>query len=198
MERHNQSLWHLGQNIEPGDFFVYSICDNTIRMTGTCYTIQLDFHTQLISPSGPTWVVQAEIDSVDKTSHHIFLVDSDTFDIVTDNTGIRHARSVEKTLFYLADFATSTNPKPLDVGTVWGNIPSLLPHTELISMAEDTATISNGTMPVFVLEYWIFESSIITISPKLGLPISAIIYDPYATLDNPSPVFTLQLLEYGA
>ena len=118
-------MWYVGKGIIPGDYFVYHVCDYNNRYfdVKTCYQIRLDFYLQLQSHHKDNiWVVQAEIliDGKDKEDDdaifHIFLIDSDTMQIKTDQLGSRYANSIKQTIFYLHSFAPESSPKRLDVG----------------------------------------------------------------------------------
>ena len=211
VERHEAALWHVGKAITPGDFFVYRICDGAVH-PHMCYTMRLDFYANLLSSSGNMWIVQAEIHHGDDTEHHIFLVDSETFRITTDHAGHSYARSVEDTIFYLTKFAPPNDPKRLNIGDVWGQISPSLHNAELTVTAHDEIIITNKTsdtvydqhqivnmttLDVAILEYWVFETSVMAVSPDLGLPVYALAYKPYVILDDPPMAFTLELLDYS-
>ncbi len=202
LEEHDRQTWHVGEDLVPGDYFVYDVCDAVhFRDGGSCYAIRLDFYAELLSPAGDTWVVQAEItdgSSSHDTTHHIFLIDSDTMRISTDHAGSAHARSVENTVFYLSQFAPSYGEKNIGVGSVWGEVPSSLGSSELHVASHDTAHVGDDILDVSILEYWVFRSSSFAVSESLGLPVSASVYDPRATLDDPSLAFAFTLSEFSS
>ena len=199
LEEYDRQTWYLGEDLVPGDYFVYDVCDAVHFRDGSCYAIRLDFYAELLSPAGDTWVVQAEItDGGHNTAHHIFLIDSDTMRIRTDHVGSAHARSVENTIFYLSQFAPPYGQKSLGVGSVWGEVPSSLGAAELHVASHDTAHVGDDILDVSILEYWVFRSSVFAVSESLGFPVSASVYDPRATLDDPSLAFAFTLSEFSS
>ncbi len=199
LEEHDRQTWHMGEDLVPGDYFVYDVCDAVQFRDGSCYTIRLDFYAELLSPAGDTWVVQAEItDGGHDTAHHIFLIDSDTMEIRTDHAGSAHARSVEGTVFYLSQFAPPYGQRNLGVGSVWGEVPSSLGAAELHVASHDTVHVGDDILDVSVLEYWVFRPSAFAVSESLGLPVSASAYNPRATLDDPSLAFAFTLSEFSS
>lgn len=201
IERHDADMWHLGKGISPGDFFFYNVCDASLHpQVSKCYTVRLDFYAELLSPAGEKWVVQAEItDSEHILHHHIFLVDSDTFDITTGHQGIEYAASVNDTIFYLAQFASKHDSKQIRMGQAWGDVPTTLNHAELTVTTEDTIHLADGnTVDVAILEYWVFESSTFVVAGEIGLPVSATVYHPYARFNNPALDFAFELIDSSA
>ena len=200
LEEYDRQMWYLGEDLVPGDYFVYDVCDAVHFRDGSCYAIRLDFYAELLSPAGDTWVVQAEITdgSSHDTTYHIFLIDSDTMEIRTDHAGSAHARSVENTVFYLSQFASPYSEKNIGVGSVWGEVPSSLGAAELHVASHDTAHVGDDILDVSILEYWVFRSSVFAVSESLGFPVSASVYDPRATLDDPSLAFAFTLSEFSS
>lgn len=197
---HDAQVWHLGKGIVPGDYFVYAVCDISVHpSTDECYTVRLDFVAELMSATGQTWVVQAEItDSAHALHNHIFLVDSETFRIDTGHRGTGYADSVEDTVFYLARFASAHDPKQFEIGTVWGDVPTTLNGAELVVASEDEVYITGaGAVRVAVLEYWAFGTSTFAVSESMGLPVSATVYGPYVASGVPRLDFTFELTDFS-
>lgn len=192
---HNK--WHVGKNISHGDFVVYVICDSQSHHGRQgCYTIRMDFYVLMQSENRDVWVVQAEIQTDDSTMNHVFVMDSMTMRIQTiSHDATAYARSVQDTVLFVAGLATELYPKPLSVGQVWGDISSIDPDASLILQSQDTVTIQDTDVDVFVLQYTLFETTYFMINPDIPFPIHGVFYDPYWPIAEPPVRFTFEMIE---
>ncbi len=190
-------MWHAGKSIIPGDFFTYHVCDSQ-SVVHECYQIRMDFYAELFSENRSYWIVQAEVTVDNAVAHYIFLLDSDTMKVHTF-AGRDVARSIEETIFYLAQFASPHSPKHLKIGAVWGDVSSsLYSGDKLVVSFEDNIELQNGnTLDVSAIQYGIFEQSTFMISQDVAFPITAIAYNPFWNTDDPPVMFTFELLDYA-
>lgn len=191
--------WYAGKGISHGDSFEYFVCDwSTVQEERHgCYHIIMTFYAQLESYNGIRWVVQAETTSPQYNIHHIFLIDPETLQIETNHAAYGLARSVENTIFYLVQFASVHLPKNLQVGSVWGTVPSPIDiGSEMIITTQDVIDTDTYTFDVFLVQYGLFESSVFVVSPEMPFPISAVAYDPSYITSDPPIMFSFELLEY--
>ena len=193
-------MWHIGDQITPGDSVIYEICDYrhpTPHDVG-CYQIQMDFHVKLASMNKSVWIVQAAITKNNLTQNHIFLIDSDMLKITTDYTGGYYADSIKETVLYLAKYASGWAPKYLHVGERWGIIESSFGYNiGLVVSYKDIIEIANGEiLDVYTIQYRLWDPSTFTISKDLPFPITAIVYSPYQQTSEPVLAFTFELLDY--
>ena len=190
----NRNSWYTGLNLSTSDSFQYNICDYTNHFKEPCFVLQLDFVANLLSQNKTIWIVQA----MTQNTSHIFLIDSESFDIDTIHDGQDTAESIHDTLFYFTQFANKQTPKQLRIGEIWGTIPtSINLRSDLVIVSQDSFGENDHTLDVFLLEYGLFESSIFMISREMPFPVAAVIYDPYSISSSPPMIFSFELLDFS-
>ena len=189
-----QNSWHAGKNLQPGDYFLYAICDYSIMMQDECYTVRLDFALLLESGARDVWVVQAELYGGDHAARHVFAVDVASLEISTiDFDAEARADSVRDTVFFMSRFAP---PQQLAVGSSWGPYPSVDPGAELVVASRSYYDLPDlGDVEVYLAQNTLFETSTFAIHRDVSFPVHGIVYDPYWTLPNPGVEFVFELLE---
>lgn len=179
--------WHAGAGLSAGDSFTYSVCEDA------CYEVSLDFHAVLISEGRPVWVVQA---SVSGGGQHILLMDVATMDVRPASYDYGLSDSLSRTLLYVSEFATPHGPKSLEPGTVWGPVGSPIPGTQLAVMYRDRVLAGGTWHEAALLQYTVFETSTVAVSPGLPFPVSAVVYGPLQTVPDPPVSFAFELSGY--
>ncbi|QLH07099.1 hypothetical protein [Nitrosopumilus ureiphilus] len=196
-----QKEWYVGSNLNPGDSFVYRVCDDKTftksMFAEKCYAIQLDFYDIFDGPNGKTWIAQSFVSYDDFTKPGIFQIDADTFEITTDNSNLEFAQSVENTLFNIGKFANSNFPKILQVGQSWGTVPSYLTvDSDMMVLNEDVTEIGQEPFEVFAVGYDIKERSTYSISKQFPFPLWGQVYSSTVIYPEPDFLFSFELLEY--
>ena len=157
----NRNSWYTGLNLSTGDSFQYNICDYTNHFKEPCFVLQLDFVANLLSQNKTIWIVQA----MTQNTSHIFLIDSENYDIDTIHDGRDTAESIHDYTILFYRICKQTNTKQLRIGEIWGTIPtSINLRSDLVIVSQDSFEKNDHTIDVFLLEYGLFESSIFMIS----------------------------------
>ena len=178
--------WHAGTGLSVGDSFTYSICEKN------CYEVSLDFRAKLVSDGRPVWVIQAQVSD----RQHILLLDPATMDIKPATYDFGLSGSLARTLLYVSEFAPPHTPKSLEPGTAWGSISGPVQGTQLAVMARDSVQTGEMIHNVALLQYTIFETSTVTISPDLPFPVSAVVYG-IQTVPDPPLAFAFEIQGYS-
>jgi len=193
-----QKSWYAGKNLQAGDFFTYGICDGTAVARTDCYTVRMDFYALMESGNRNIWMVQAEIHDGDQTTPHILAVDASSLDIKTiDFVAEPYADSIERTVFFIGEFASEHSPGQLSIGSTWGELASLDPNSELTVMSRGYYSIPAGKddIDVYLVQHTLFDTSSFAIHRDIPLPVSGILYDPYWPLPEPRVLFVFELVD---
>ena len=181
--------WHAGAGLSAGDSFTYSVCEKD------CYEVSLDFVAELASDGRSAWVVQARVSG---GGQHILLLDSATMDLRPAAYDFGLSGSLSRTLLYISEFAPPHRPKGLEPGTAWGHVPgSPVQGTQLAVMSRDTVEAGGARHEAALLQYTIFETSTVAVSPDFPFPVSAVVYGPFQTVPDPPVAFAFQLQGYS-
>ena len=181
-----EETWHAGTGLSVGDSFTYSICEKT------CYEVSLDFRAKLVSDGRPVWVVQAQVSD----RQHVLLLDPATMDIAPATYDFGLSGSLSRTLLYVSEFAPPHAPKSLEPGAAWGSVHGPVPGTQLAVMARDWIQAGGTMHNVALLQYTVFETSTVAISPDLPFPVSAAVYG-IQTAPDPPIAFAFELEGYS-
>ena len=179
--------WHAGAGLSAGDSFTYSVCEDE------CYEVSLDFHAVLMSEGRPVWVVQAEVSG---GRQHILLMDAATMGVRPAAYDYGLSGSLSRTLLHVSEFAPPHDPKPLEPGSAWGPVGSPIPGTQLAVMSRDAVLAGGAWHEAALLQYTIFETSTMAVSPDLPFPVSAVVYGPLQTVPDPPVSFAFELSGY--
>mgnify|MGYP006417443289 CR=1 FL=1 len=196
-EKHQKSLWDVGDNLDEGDYFSYRICDGTIPETfisSHCYNIQLTFVSLLESSNGSVWIVQGILTTSTEERFLILHIDPDTFEVDSDVMNLDLAESLEKTIFSLASYKN----KSLKIGNVWDSIDSYFTNDVSLEIKKsESVQFSFGVVETFVLGYDVVTSSSHFINSDFPFPLLATIYSPNIIFPEPLELYSYEILEYG-
>lgn len=178
--------WHAGAGLSEGDSFSYSVCERG------CYEVLLEFHALLVSGNRPVWVVQASAGG----ERHILLLDPVSMELRPASYDGGLSGSLSRTLLHIAQFAPPHAPKPLEPGSVWGEIPgSPVRGTQLAVASRGTVEAAGRPHEASLLQYTVFETSTVAVSAGLPFPVSALVYGPQ-TVPDPPVSFAFELTGY--
>lgn len=199
--KQKQKQWRIGDNLNSGDSYTYQICDDKTfthsNFNEKCYFIQLDFYDLLNGPIGKTWIVQSLVYTDNITISGIFQINPNTFEITASNqSNAKFAQSIQNTLFEISNFANPATPKLLQVGQIWGNIPSYLNDSDIIVIHEDTIQINEELIDIFSVGYTVKNTSVYFISKQLPFPVWAKVYSPTIIFPEPDLLFSVELIQY--
>ena len=143
-------------------------------------------------------MVQAEIHDGEQTIPHILAVDTSSLDIKTiDFAAQQYADSIERTVFFIREFASAHSPGQLSIGSTWGRIASLDPDAEMTVMSRDYYSFptSRDDIDVYLVQHTLFDTSSFVIHQDIPLPLSGILYDPYWPLPESRILFVFELVD---
>lgn len=196
-EKHQKSLWKLGESLNEGDSFTYRICDGTVPETfisSHCYTIDLTFVSLLESWNGSSWIVQGILNTDTEERFLILQIDPVTFKVTTDKLNIDLANSLEKTIFSLSEH----EKKSLKVGTVWDSLDSYFTnYTSLEIKKNESTRLSFGVVEISVLGYDVIKESHYFINDEFPFPVFAMLYSPNIIFPEPLELYNYELMQYS-
>ena len=200
--KHKQKEWYVGSNLNSGDSFTYRICDDKTftksNFSEKCYSIQLDFYGLFDVANGKTWVVQSLIFTDEFTKPGIFQINAVTFEITTDYSNLEFSQSIENTLFNIKEFASTNNPKTLQIGKTWGTVPSYLTlDSDVIVLNESITKIGQEEFKVFEVGYNVKKQSSYSISKHFPFPLWGHVYSSTVIYPEPDFLFSFELLKYN-
>ncbi|TBR20660.1 MAG: hypothetical protein EPO63_09495 [Candidatus Nitrosotenuis sp.] len=199
--KEKQPMWHFGEGLKSGDSFEYSICDYLLAIPISpdhCYTITLQAVALLPTPQGNMWVISAHVDHHIRKADFILLVSDSSFKITTDGISIPYADSLERTLEWAMNFASTHRPQPLVIGRSWGVVASdTVPETELDVMQVDSIQMGEKIIPTYKIGYSLIKDSFLQIKDGFPIPIKAVIYKPTSAFKEVPLAATFELLNYS-
>jgi hypothetical protein len=164
-----------------------------------CYVVTMEFLQLLPTPSGKTWVVATHVDHNVRATDMIFQINADSFKTTTDGTSIPYAHSIERTLWWVNNFASRFKPQELTIGKSWGVIASDSDSpTELMIEQVDAVQIGNQIYHTYKLGYLLAQESIVQISDEFPFPLQAIVYKPLSSHQNAPLEFTVDLISHSS
>jgi hypothetical protein len=180
--------WNLGQDLWGGQSYNYHICDPTLLISDSyCYDIDLKFIDSLRSHNNLMWIVQATINHDGKENYAIFQINANTFEIKTDVSSQPYADSVEKTLFWIQEYASEHDSKMLKTGKSWGDVSQFLtPDTNLMVKGHSDFSFDNNNSFYDVG----FSRANLVISQDYPFPVDAQVKRP-APLEKDAFSFTI-------
>ncbi|MEM3143219.1 MAG: hypothetical protein QXW91_01120 [Candidatus Nitrosotenuis sp.] len=200
LQRKSQLVWSLGEGLQPGDVFVYRICDAYLRIPESpdpCYVVQMHFLNLLDGIEGKTWIVSAHVDHKIRQLDMIFHIVADSFSIRTDRQSIQYAQSIERTLQWIGKYASKHEPQSLRIGSIWGIVPSDSPTSnDLIVSQIDSIKIQNTRYDTYKVTYLLIKESFLQIKDEFPFPITAHAYKPVSTHQNVPLAFSFELVSY--
>lgn len=197
MDNQNNVSWSVGDNLNEGDYFHYTICNDELMSQIIwpyhCYDVKLTFISILESYKGNTWLVQGYLIVNENVSPMILFVNPYTFEVSTDPLNVNLGESLENTIFSLSKYGE----KSLSIGTVWDSIDSYFTNKINLEIKSKTIlSIQNNTIPVSVLSYDIIKPSVTHISTDYPFPLFSEIYSPQIIFPEPKELLYYKLVEY--
>ena len=184
----NQDNWSLGLDLLGGDSYNYHICDPSLLVSESfCYDIELTFLDTLRTHDRSVWIVQATIIHDGNLDYAIFHIDEDSFDVQTDVFSKPYGDSVEKTLFWMQQYAPTRESKPLKVGSSWGDVSEFLTPDENLMVKSISDFSFNGMGGLYDVG---FSRANFVISQNHPFPFDAQVQRP-APLEKQAFSFTI-------
>ncbi len=192
--------WHLGENLAPMDSFTYQICTDHVipSISSPCVVVKLEFIDRLYEWKGAVWIVQATFADHDGTypAWHNAILRMSTdgrFSIASDPHHHLLSSIITRTVFWMGEYANSTDPRDLEIGTHWGSVMS----NKLYVMSVDAGEINGMPVELVTAGYHAGqEQSTIQVVDGIPFPIRAEVYRPLAGSVAPQIQYEFQLLDY--
>lgn len=201
LQRKSQPVWSLGEGLKPGDVFVYRVCDTYLRIPESpdpCYVVRMHFLNQLDGTEGKTWIVAVHVDHKTRQLDTIFHIVADSFAIRTDKESIPYARSVERTLQWIGEYASKHKPQPLRIGSIWGTVSSdSSAKNDLVVSQVNSIILKNANYDTYKVMYLLIKESYLQIKDEFPFPITAHVYKPISTHQNVPLAFSFELVSHG-
>jgi len=179
--------WEFGENLAKGDLFVYEICDSLIAVPESpepCYTLNLKIIDLLPSHAGPKWIVSAHVvhgSARPVQTDMIWQMDAKTFRIDTDGFTREYARSFERTVGWVMQYATPVKPQTLQVGNVWGQVRGDVSKADLQVMHADSVSVGSEEFQTYRVGYTLVKESYLQIKDGFPFPVKAAIFKPVSS-----------------
>lgn len=191
-----ENMWHLGKGLLVGDSFTYKICDPLLsiklKVKDTCYIAELEFKQITKNSSGKSWIVQTNIEYAGKIMNSTMQISALTFQVRSDYTMKPYAMSIQRTLFYINNYANIVAQKPLEIGKVWGHVAAYGSYDVKIAVRQlKTMEVGDFEVQAYKVGYEMMKESTLYIVDNFPFPVRAKVYMP--TLAHPSPPLKFEL-----
>jgi hypothetical protein len=200
LQRKSQPVWSLGEGLQPGDVFVYRICDAYLRIPESpdpCYVVRMHFLNLLDGIEGKIWIVSVHVDHKTRQLNTIFHIVADSSSIRTDKESIQYAQSVERTLQWIGKYASKHKPQPLRIGSIWGIVTSdSSTRNDLVVSQIDSIVLQNTSYNTYKVMHLLIKESFLQIKDEFPFPITAHVYKPISTHQNIPLAFSFELVSY--
>ncbi len=194
-----EKSWYLGKGLIVGDSFTYKICDPLllikVKVKDMCYTAKLDFKQITKNSNVKNWIAQAEIEHGSRIINSTMQISALTFQARTDYTMKPYAMSIQRTLFYLNNYANILAQKPLEVGAVWGDAVAYGAHGAKIVVKQLKAMeVADLELQTYKLGYEVMKESTLYLADDFPFPIKAKMYEPTLAYPDPPLKFEVELI----